>query len=308
MSQKPRAFGSESLPVIYQGQKKAWITKDIFKNWFYTCFVPEVRKKMQQLNLDSKAILVVDNASGHPEDICSDDKKIILFFLPPNVTPLVQPMDQNVIQAIKLHYRKALLKRIVTCENTDIAAELKKINLNDVMFELSKAWENVKPELIKNSWTKLLGQVNDDWDEDDDLPLAQWKNKMELGNIDKEIEEVNILINQIVSEDVTRQEVVEWVAGREESCDYNDMEILRHVESENSRTSDEEVDATKEMLQGVKHVDAVKCFETCLKWTQENDESENHIILLCEMKKRVEKAEKANIKQSKIIKFFIPSF
>lgn len=53
-SQKPRAFGSEPLPVKYRGQKKAWVTREIFRDWFYMDFVPEVRKRMQQLNLETR--------------------------------------------------------------------------------------------------------------------------------------------------------------------------------------------------------------------------------------------------------------
>lgn len=152
--------------MTYQGQKKAWVTKDIFKKCFYTDCVIEVRKKMRQLNLDAKALLVLDNAPGHPEGLSSDNKQIVAMFLPPNVTPLVHPMSQNVIQAIKLHYRKCLLKRIVSCESGDISAELKTNNLKDVI-ELAKAWENVRPELIQKSWSKLIEQQVDGWDEED---------------------------------------------------------------------------------------------------------------------------------------------
>ena len=61
-------------------------------------------------------MLILDNAPGHPENLCTEDEQIFAIFLPPNVTPLLQPIDQNVIQAIKLHYRKNLLKRIVATE------------------------------------------------------------------------------------------------------------------------------------------------------------------------------------------------
>lgn len=59
--------------------------------------------------------------------------------LPPNRTPLVEPVDQNVIQAIKLHYRKGSLKRIVASEDADIFDELKKFNLKDVVMGLATA-------------------------------------------------------------------------------------------------------------------------------------------------------------------------
>lgn len=48
-----------------------------------------------------------------------------VIFLPPNM----QPMDHNIIQAVRLHYRKSLLKRIVASKDADISEELKKVNI-----------------------------------------------------------------------------------------------------------------------------------------------------------------------------------
>lgn len=124
-SNKPRSFGNSNIPVVYKGQKRAWVTREIFTEWFHTCFVPAVRRKMKELNLPPKAVLILDNAPGHPEKLVSDDSQISVMFLPPNCTPLIQPMDQHVIQAIKLHYRKNLLKKIVETSG-NISEELKK--------------------------------------------------------------------------------------------------------------------------------------------------------------------------------------
>lgn len=107
-SNKPRSFGSSHIPVVYKGQKRAWVTREIFTEWFHTSFVPAVRLKMRELGLPPRAILILDNAPGHPVELSSEDKQISVMFLPPNCTPLIQPMDQHVIQAIKLHYRKNL--------------------------------------------------------------------------------------------------------------------------------------------------------------------------------------------------------
>jgi hypothetical protein len=49
------------------------------------------------------------NAPGHPseEQLKSRDSLIEITFLPPSCTPLLQLMDQNVIQLVKSHYKKA---------------------------------------------------------------------------------------------------------------------------------------------------------------------------------------------------------
>lgn len=44
-SVNPRAFkGFDNKPVIYKGNKSAWMTFEIFKEWFHKHFVPEVNK------------------------------------------------------------------------------------------------------------------------------------------------------------------------------------------------------------------------------------------------------------------------
>ncbi|KAG5861026.1 hypothetical protein JTB14_032400 [Gonioctena quinquepunctata] len=83
-SNKPRAFKNIDLPVHYYGQKSAWMTKDLFKKWFDECFVPEVRKWLKDHNFPQKALLLLDNAPGHPseKELTTEDKCITAMFLP----------------------------------------------------------------------------------------------------------------------------------------------------------------------------------------------------------------------------------
>ena len=112
-SKKPRAFKNinvNSLPVHYKSQGKAWMTSELFKEWFHEQFVPAVKKFSKENDLQPRALLVLDNATAHPpeEELINGDIKAI--FLPPNVTPLLQPMDQQVLQNMKCVYNKFLLR------------------------------------------------------------------------------------------------------------------------------------------------------------------------------------------------------
>ncbi|GFU05084.1 jerky protein homolog-like [Trichonephila clavipes] len=103
-SAKPRDFKNvnmKSLPVYYRSQKKAWMNAMLFKEWFHDQFVPAVKKFNKENDLPQRAILLIDNAPSHPgtEELSSGEIKAI--FLPPNVTPLLQPMDQCVLQKLK---------------------------------------------------------------------------------------------------------------------------------------------------------------------------------------------------------------
>jgi hypothetical protein len=171
---KPRAFKNcSNLPVVYKGQKKAWVTREIFSEWFHQQFVPAVKEKMRELNLPPKALLCLDNAPDENQ-LRTKDNNIQTLFLPPNCTPLIQPMDQHVIQNIKIHYRKSLLLNVITGEEKNISDILKQFNLLSAVFSLRGAWSSVTKEWIRASWSKLwpnLTQILDE-NEDDNIPLS----------------------------------------------------------------------------------------------------------------------------------------
>ena len=58
-----------------------------------------MHERLALLGLPQKAVLVLDNCPAHPnvEDLTSEDGKITALYLPPNVTSLIQPMDQGVL-------------------------------------------------------------------------------------------------------------------------------------------------------------------------------------------------------------------
>ena len=83
----------------------------IFSDWFFNCFVTETKQKLRELGQEERAILFLDNFSAHPseDELISADGKITAKFLPPNVTALIQPMDQGVLESIKRVYRKSIV-------------------------------------------------------------------------------------------------------------------------------------------------------------------------------------------------------
>lgn len=79
-------------------QPNAWVDTTVFSSWFHNHFVPFIQKKLQEMKLPKKALLILDNCSAHPDEelLVSKDKLVKAVFLPPNVTSLIQPMDQGV--------------------------------------------------------------------------------------------------------------------------------------------------------------------------------------------------------------------
>ncbi|GBN78808.1 hypothetical protein AVEN_168226-1 [Araneus ventricosus] len=84
---------------MWRANPKAWVTRQFFVQWVNLVFGPSVKKYLQENNLPMQAPLVLDNAPAHPpnleDDILEEFKFIKVLYLPPNTTPILQPMDQQ---------------------------------------------------------------------------------------------------------------------------------------------------------------------------------------------------------------------
>ncbi|KFM61616.1 Jerky protein-like protein, partial [Stegodyphus mimosarum] len=161
-SAKPRAFKNVThLPVQYDAQSNAWITAALFKDWFFHHFVPEVKESFKSLGLpeDTKAILLLDNCKAHPpvDELVSGN--IVATLLPPNVTSLIQPMDQGVIQNFKCFYRRSFIQGLLNadCDVTDFQ---KKFTVKDAVYAIAQSWNQVKNTTLQKCWRKLWPAAN----------------------------------------------------------------------------------------------------------------------------------------------------
>ncbi|XP_033225749.1 tigger transposable element-derived protein 2-like [Belonocnema kinseyi] len=134
---KPRCFTNvnmESLPATYAAQISAWMDRVLFLKWFTEVFLPEVRKKHPDSS--RRVLLLLDNAPAHPsaEELNAIDETVQVKYLPPNVTALMQPMDQG---------------------------PGKKITVKDCLYNIANAWNEVSQQSLANAWNKIL--KNNDW-------------------------------------------------------------------------------------------------------------------------------------------------
>ncbi|KAJ8876374.1 hypothetical protein PR048_020819 [Dryococelus australis] len=121
-------------------QSRAWVTKEVFQDWYINSFVPQVKQHLNAKKLPVKAVILLDNAPGHRDKeelrVKTGDGYIEALYLPENTTALIQPMDQNVIKTLKAHYKKRLLTDIVSQPNADITSLLKQFNIKNVIEAL----------------------------------------------------------------------------------------------------------------------------------------------------------------------------
>ena len=138
-SKKPRSFKNwKNLPVIYTSQRKAWMTSDIFIDWYDHTFIPKVKTHQEDMKKEGRVLLLLDNAPSHPcaDTLERENGKFQVKFLPPNVTSLIQPMDQSVIETFKRFYRKQMLRKMLLSEDTEEpdSQNAIKINLKDLHY------------------------------------------------------------------------------------------------------------------------------------------------------------------------------
>lgn len=92
----PRCFKGKFDPnklVDYYFNKKAWMTATIFSDW-----LTKFNKQMEKEN--RKVLLLVDNCNGHNIEN-RQLSNVLVSFLPPNMTSILQPMDAGIIKAFK---------------------------------------------------------------------------------------------------------------------------------------------------------------------------------------------------------------
>ncbi|XP_033225262.1 jerky protein homolog-like [Belonocnema kinseyi] len=157
-SKKPRCLEKEkTLHVDYIDQENAWMTTDIFLYWFREIFLKNVRK----LKPHARIVLLLDNAPAHSptEPLNSIDHKCEIIYLSPNVSSLIQPMNQGVISAVKLHYKTGFLRELLAGQHDNKASVIKfvkKFSVLEYIGILRNAWSSITTSVLSNSWKKLI--------------------------------------------------------------------------------------------------------------------------------------------------------
>lgn len=83
------------------------------------------------------------------------------IFLPPNVTSLVQPMDQGVKEWLKGRYHRKYISSILekSEEDFNIFESMKLFYIKDGIYTIADLWEKLKPYTLRKSWRKFWLEV-----------------------------------------------------------------------------------------------------------------------------------------------------
>ncbi|XP_064419100.1 jerky protein homolog [Latimeria chalumnae] len=273
--QRPRAFkGVRHLSVEYKAQTSAWMDREIFIYWFHHMFVPAVKEHFRKIGKpeNSKAILLLDNCRAHPKEQELVSGNIFTIFLPANVTSLIQPMDQGVIQNMKCFYRKDFLRKLINHEGT-IQDFQSQYNIKDVIFNIACAWKLVKSETLRRAWRKLwpsvmFVDVSSDEEEFEGFNVKKKKNTIaEILDVVHNVPSTNPVQN------LSENDIEEWVeADKEVEVTHviSDVEIIDSVVNpEKPKESDkdsEEEDFSEEAK--ITWANAASAFDTLIKFAE----------------------------------------
>lgn len=167
-AENPRAFKrvvKTSLPVIWKSNTKAWVTRQIFQDWFVECFIPEVKAFCEKREIPFHILLLLDNAPGHPEFLDDLHADVRVMYLPPNTTAILQPMDQGVIATFKKYYlRRTFSQALQQTEARGITLRQwwKEYDILKAVRNIGASWSEVSDSTLNAVWSKLLPTfVND---------------------------------------------------------------------------------------------------------------------------------------------------
>lgn len=98
----PRCFkhvNIVNLPITYRSNGKAWMLTTLFQEWLLDFDYQVGIKHNKQC-----VLLLLDNCTSHKLDNLTLEN-VEVYFLPPNTTSKLQPMDAGIIMSFKKHYR-----------------------------------------------------------------------------------------------------------------------------------------------------------------------------------------------------------
>uniref|UniRef100_A0A3Q2YW47 HTH CENPB-type domain-containing protein n=1 Tax=Hippocampus comes TaxID=109280 RepID=A0A3Q2YW47_HIPCM len=248
-SENPRAFKKNQvvkskLPVMWKSNTKAWVTRLLFMDWMHNVFAPSVRKYLEEKGLPVKCLLLLDNAPAHPpsleEELQGDLEFIKVKFLPPNTTPLLQPMDQQVIARFQKLYTKALFTWCFHVTNdTDLSLRdywKDHFNVYHCVQLIEKAWHDVTFRTLKAAWKKL-------W------PACILERDFEgFDPLDSVVVNDIVSVGQNMGFQVDADDVEELVAGHNEVLNTDDLIRLQEDKQKEAIQELSSEDEEEEML------------------------------------------------------------
>lgn len=264
-TETPRAlkgYCKNKLSVIWRTNKEAWVTQSVFEDWFVSYFCPAVKYYCFEHNLPNKALLIIDNASGHPTalDDLSDNVKVI--FLPANSNFLLQPMNQGIITTFKAYYHRKIftqaLKVVEPGCNTTIDEFWQNYDILKAIDNIFAAWNEITISCINRSWERLWPDCVQEFSGLDEPAEALYQNIVDIGK-------------QIGLNDIQSQDIEDLIASHEEKLTTEELRTQEKQRAEEEREDNTDTEHPTKTF-GLKSLgDALKHIEEAMAIFEQDD-------------------------------------
>ena len=133
--------------------------------------------------------MISDNASSHvatsakvgkSRDFSTLELSNMTLVIPsPNVTSVVQPLDQGIIASFKIQYKKKLLRWVLSQYDDAILKDLRKVvpNLKQGIMWSYEVWSELDAQIVRNCW-RMACILPATWNVDFALVDEREKNRM----------------------------------------------------------------------------------------------------------------------------------
>ncbi|XP_054729326.1 jerky protein homolog-like [Anastrepha obliqua] len=188
--------------------------------------------------------------------------------------------DSTAVQPFIEKLRKKIAEMGITYNQVYNADE------TDVAFLSSNSWKNVDERVLRKCFNKIL--YDEEWDSDDDLPLAMLRPSSSTKIIDLLVE---------ISPDVYNDnEITEWLN------DDTDFDINEIGEEDNENSS---LDENESQDPKISHSQAIVAFDSCIKYAEEQEFSSGDILKLVSLRDiAFRKRNETKLRQTNILNYF----
>lgn len=308
-SANPRCFkGVKTLPTAYKNNTKAWMTAVLFEEW--------VRKLDRKMAANKRKILmIIDNCTAHP--VITNLKAIQLEFLPPNVTSVLQPLDQGVIQCFKSNYRKMLVRRMIAAMENE---NLYEIDVLGAMHLAKSAWNDVSKETIANCFRHAGFKTKEEFQKESkvtsaEVPEVRPPSASLSSNAPppqtNDNEEMTSLLNEKFPDGLSFDEFVA-VDKDMQCCEefLNEDELIARITGrEEVGNIDSDDDESEEIIapERPNGKEAFNAINVLRRYFEGEKNAEDFLLNITAMESLIAKNSQTNLKQLSIVDFFLKS-
>lgn len=231
-----RDIPKSSLPVYYRSQKSAWMSPEIFEEWFKSEFVPKAKEFLKEKKLPQKALLLLDNAPHHPSADRLEVGDFKVRYLPANTSStIIKPKDHGIVENMKRRYKALFLNSVLYAQkdNISLSAYLESVNIKNVIEWISQAWNDIPESTLFECWKDLLAPRYYSDESTENSNQSEISNESLLQQV-RRVHDFNCTIEEFVQD---------WVNDSGENPTPSNEELIQMVTADEDQIEQEAITA-----------------------------------------------------------------